>query len=83
VGDQASEALAKLLVPTASLLHFATHGIASPSDPMDGSFLQFADGNDDGHLTAREIQGLPLRARPEWRGSPALGASFTVFGTTW
>ncbi|MEW5962013.1 MAG: CHAT domain-containing protein [Pseudomonadota bacterium] len=43
-----------------SLLYFATHGIADPVNPMDGSFLALTGG----HLFARDIKKLRLGSRP-------------------
>jgi len=43
-----------------SLIHLATHGIADSKNPLDESFLAFADD----HLTAREIGLLRLNDRP-------------------
>lgn len=42
---------------TASLLYFATHGVANSTDPLTGGFLMFAaDKLEQGWWTAREIQ---------------------------
>lgn len=37
-----------------SIIHFATHGISDPVNPMDGSFLALKDG----HLFGRDIKKL-------------------------
>lgn len=42
----------------ASYLHFATHGVADESDPLEGSFLALTNGR----LTAKEIQATRLDA---------------------
>lgn len=49
-------------VAKAKLLYFATHGIADPESPLDGSGLFFAPTEKDriGLWTAREIQHLKL-----------------------
>ena len=54
----------------ADLLYFATHGIASPKNPLDDSFLVFTpDSQQEGSRlasakwTAREIQHSSLKAR--------------------
>lgn len=49
-------------VAKAKLLYFATHGIADPESPLDGSGLFFAPTKEDriGLWTAREIQHLKL-----------------------
>jgi len=62
-GAEASRALVRSRVQEASLIYVATHGIASASNAMDGSFLQLADDANGGRWTAREIQSRPLRAR--------------------
>lgn len=64
IGDAATPAAVRARVAGASLLYFATHGIASDLQPMDGSFLQLAaiEGN-HGRYTARDIQAQRVRAR--------------------
>lgn len=46
------------------LLYFATHGVADPKNPLDGSFLAFSpDGTDEnGVWTARDIQETHMKA---------------------
>ncbi|MBX3133324.1 MAG: CHAT domain-containing protein [Gemmatimonadaceae bacterium] len=64
VGDAATPAAVRRRVADASLLYFATHGIASDLQPMDGSFLQLAAvGGNHGRYTARDIQAQRVRAR--------------------
>lgn len=43
-----------------SFIYFATHGIADPVNPMDGSFLALRRG----HLFARDIKKLKFEYRP-------------------
>jgi len=45
---------------SASLIYFATHGIADAENPMDASFLALKDG----HLYAREIRKFKLAQQP-------------------
>jgi hypothetical protein len=45
---------------TLGLIYMATHGIADPVNPMDGSFLALSGR----HLYAREIRGLELLSQP-------------------
>lgn len=52
--------LARIGPSPASLIYFATHGIADPVNPMDGSFLALSGG----HLYARDIKTLKLKGRP-------------------
>ncbi len=48
----------------ADFLYFATHGIADSNDPLNGGFLLLSAGElEQGWWTAREIQGLKLKAR--------------------
>lgn len=59
--DATRTAVLKRLAGNApSLLYFATHGIADPVNPMDGSFLALTGG----HLYARDIKRLRLGSRP-------------------
>ncbi len=47
----------------ADFLYFATHGVADPENPVDGSFLALSGSTrDEIHWTAREIQYRRLRA---------------------
>jgi hypothetical protein len=84
VGPDATIARVKELVaaqPDAALLYLATHGLADPVNPLDGSVLWLSDGR----WTARDVFHLPLA-----RGKPlvvlsacqtGLGKSFDA-GTT-
>lgn len=49
---------------SAGLLYFATHGVADPSNPLQGSFLAFAPDKSDptGLWTAEEIQKSQFKA---------------------
>lgn len=62
-GGMATRAMVDRWIERVSLVYFATHGIASADNPMDGSFLQFAGPSGGGRLTAREIQAYRLQAR--------------------
>jgi hypothetical protein len=46
--------------PRTQLIYLATHGIADPTDPLDGSFLLMSDGR----WPAIEVQNLRLEADP-------------------
>ncbi len=58
VGEAAILPAVKQKTQDALLLYFATHGIADPDEPLDGSGLFFAptEENKTGFWTAREIQ---------------------------
>lgn len=62
IGGEASRkpVLAALSGRAGGLIYFATHGIADPVNPMDGSFLALKDD----HLYARDIKKLELLDRP-------------------
>jgi len=65
IGDAARETLLKREAERYDVLHIATHGMVSETQPMFSSLL-FADGarpgEEDGVLEAREILGLRLDA---------------------
>ena len=42
------------------LIYFATHGISSPINPLENSFLVLAGNGNESFLTAKEIQNIPL-----------------------
>ncbi|MGD1936205.1 MAG: CHAT domain-containing protein [Cyanophyceae cyanobacterium] len=67
IGDQATEATVKQRLETASILHFATHGIVPNSDrDAESSWLALADtdaGGEDGKLTLTEIFNSTLNAQ--------------------
>jgi CHAT domain-containing protein len=58
LGADATLAAIKAKSQSAGLLYFATHGIADPDDPLDGSglFLTPSEEDPNGFWTAREIQ---------------------------
>ena len=63
-GGQATKAVVLERAPQAEILFFATHGVASSANPLDDSFLALTpDSGSNGRWTAREIQGMRLRAR--------------------
>jgi CHAT domain-containing protein len=64
IGDAATKAAVVEKSKNARLLYFATHGIASEEDPLDGSglFLTPAATGQTGLWTAREIQSMKLAA---------------------
>jgi CHAT domain-containing protein len=59
----ATEAQVKKLVETVGLVHFATHGDLSESDPLSSALLLVPGGGEDGRLEVREVFGLDLHAR--------------------
>ncbi|RSL18134.1 CHAT domain-containing protein [Edaphobacter aggregans] len=65
-GSQASTTNLEAAIPTATVLHFATHAIVSGTDPF-GSFLalnqSLSSGNDDGLLTTSSIYALHLHTQ--------------------
>jgi CHAT domain-containing protein len=63
VRGDATEAQVKSLVETVGLVHFATHGELSQSDPLSSAVLLVPGGGEDGRLEVREVLGLDLRAR--------------------
>lgn len=58
IGAAATLPAVQAKAQNALLLYFATHGIADPENPLDGSGLFFApsEENEDGFWTARQIQ---------------------------
>ena len=69
LGNQATEAQVKQQLPTADLIHFATHGLLQYGDPQAYGTLDFpgaialAPGNgEDGLLTSAEILEMDLNA---------------------
>lgn len=71
MGKNATETMVKQKLETASLLHFATHGVIAKSDrEIEGNWLALAEpsnpnapGNNDGKLTLTEIFNSKLRAQ--------------------
>jgi CHAT domain-containing protein len=61
LGAAATRAAVLDRASSADLLYFATHGIASPEDPMGASYLLLAGGKES-WLTPREIQEMRLPA---------------------
>lgn len=61
-GD-ATEAQVKKLIETVGLVHFATHGDLSESEPLSSAVLLVPGGGEDGRLEVREVFGLDLHAR--------------------
>jgi len=59
----ATEAQVKKLVESVGLVHFATHGELSESDPLSSAVLLVPGGGEDGRLEVREVFGLDLHAR--------------------
>ncbi len=64
-GQDATEARVRLAMTTASVVHFATHGVVSDDAPSS-SYLALAGASDhlddDGHLSAGELYDLRLEA---------------------
>jgi CHAT domain-containing protein len=56
-GGRATVAAILARLPTASIVHFATHARFVPGSPLEAA-ISLADGD----LTAREVMTLPLRA---------------------
>lgn len=70
IGDQATEARIKQQMPTAQLVHLATHGLLDYGDPQSSGILDvpgavaLTPGNgEDGLLTAAEILEMDLQAQ--------------------
>ena len=58
----ATEARARELAPTASILHFAAHATLDVRRPLESAVLLAPGGGDDGRLTAGEVFSLRLPA---------------------
>ena len=63
VRADATEMQAKKLLESAGLIHLATHGALSESDPLSSAVLLVPGGGEDGRLEVREVFGLDLHAR--------------------
>jgi CHAT domain-containing protein len=63
VRADATESQVKKLLGTAGIVHLATHGDLSETDPMSSAVLLVAGGGEDGRLEVREVFGLDLHAR--------------------
>jgi CHAT domain-containing protein len=63
VRGEATEVKVKTLLDTAGVIHFATHGDLSESDPLSSALLLVGGGGEDGRLEVREVFGLDLHAR--------------------
>src|SRR5713101_815972 len=63
VRAEATEAQAKKLLETVGIVHFATHGELSESDPLSSAVLLVPGGGEDGRLEVREVFGLDLHAK--------------------
>ncbi|MEA5464895.1 CHAT domain-containing protein, partial [Leptothoe sp. PORK10 BA2] len=63
LGREATKTAILSYVSSASLLYFATHGIANPQNPLADSFLMFSSEQlEQGWWTAREVQNTKLSA---------------------
>ncbi|MBD2328718.1 CHAT domain-containing protein [Alkalinema sp. FACHB-956] len=63
IGAQATKATVLQQIPTAKLLHFATHGLLDPiKGNIPGAIALAPDGQDNGFLSAAEIFNLQLNA---------------------
>jgi CHAT domain-containing protein len=60
---EATEARVKALIESAGLVHIATHGELSESDPLSSALLLVPGGGEDGRLEVRELFGLDLHSR--------------------
>ncbi len=63
VRADATEAQAKKLLPTVGIIHFATHGELSETDPLSSAVLLVPGEGEDGRLEVREVFGLDLHAK--------------------
>ncbi len=63
VGADATEGQVKTLLGTVGLVHLATHGELSESDPLSSAILLAPGDGEDGRLEVREVFGLDLHAR--------------------
>jgi CHAT domain-containing protein len=63
VRADATEAQVKKLLESAGIIHFATHGELSESDPLSSALLLVPGDGEDGRLEVRELLGLDLHAR--------------------
>ncbi len=59
VGDAATKAKFRELVPKYSYIHLATHGLVDELHPMDSSVVLAPSGGDDGLLSVKDILELP------------------------
>lgn len=79
LGAAATETAAKTLMPGASIIHVAAHGLVTPGHPLASSIALAATDADDGYLRVDEVFGLDLRARLVVLSGCATGAG-TVTG---
>jgi CHAT domain-containing protein len=63
VRGEATEVKVKKLLDGAGIIHFATHGDLSESDPLSSALLLVGGEGEDGRLEVREVFGLDLHAR--------------------
>ena len=64
VQSAATESSVKQQMPTAGLIHLATHGFFNESNPLQGSLALASDSSaEDGFLTVAEILEQPLTAQ--------------------
>ena len=63
VQADATEEQVKSRLGTVGLVHLATHGELSESDPLSSAILLAPGGGEDGRLEVREVFGLDLHAR--------------------
>jgi CHAT domain-containing protein len=63
VRADATEAQAKKLLETVGIVHFATHGDLSETDPLSSAVLLVPGGGEDGRLEVREVFALDLHAK--------------------
>jgi len=63
VQGDATEVQVKKLLDTVGVIHFATHGDLSESDPLSSALLLVGGGGEDGRLEVREVFGFDLHAR--------------------
>ena len=63
LGDQATKSQVLAQMPTASIIHLATHGLLNPiNGDIPGAIALAPNGTDKGFLSAREIFDLKLTA---------------------
>jgi hypothetical protein len=62
LGNEATETLIRQQIPTARLIHFATHGLFNEADPLQGAIAFSPDNEQDGLLTAEELLTQSIQA---------------------
>ncbi|MGB3517547.1 MAG: CHAT domain-containing tetratricopeptide repeat protein [Elainellaceae cyanobacterium] len=63
IGAEATETQVRQRLETASMIHFATHGLFHENTPLQGAIAFSPDHEQDGLLTAEELLGYFLQAK--------------------